>query len=95
MKKSKLSESQIITMLKEAEAGVTIADICRKYNIVSSTYYKLKSKYSGMSLSDLNRLKSLESENNRLKQMYADISLEHKILKEVMEKKYPGLIDEN
>lgn len=95
MKKSKLSDSQIITMLNEAEAGVPVTDLCRKYNIVSSTYYKIKSKYADMSVSELRRLKSLETENNRLKQMYADISLEHKILKEVMEKKYPGLIDDN
>ena len=95
MKKLKLSESQIISMLNEGSAGVPVTELLRKYNIVSSTYYKLKSKYAGMSVSELKKLKLLESENNRLKQMYADISLEHKILKEVMAKKCPGLIDEN
>ena len=95
MKKLKLSESQVVTMLTEAEQGLPIVDLCRKYNIGNSTFYKLKSKYAGMSLSELQKLKELERENLRLKQMYADISLEHRILKEVMEKKYPGLIDRN
>lgn len=95
MKRMKLSESQITVMLSEAEAGVSVVELCRKYNIVSSTFYKLKSKYSGMSSIELKRLKALEAENIRLKQMYADISLDHKILQEVMQKKYPGLIDDN
>ena len=95
MKKLKLTESQVVTMLNEAEQGMPIVDICRKYNIGNSTFYKLKSKYAGMSVSELQKLKDLERENLRLKQMYADISLEHRILKEVMEKKYPGLIDGN
>lgn len=95
MKRSKLSETQTITMLNEGVAGVPVADICRKYQISSATYYKLKNKYSGMSIPDLKRLKALEAENSRLKSMYADMSLEHKILKEVLEKKFPGLIDEN
>jgi len=94
MKKNKLTESQIIAMLNESESGLPVADLCRKYQIASSTYYKLKSKYAGMSVSDLKRLKSLEEENRRLKSMYADMSLEHKILKEVIEKKFPHLIDE-
>ena len=94
MRRSKLSESQIITMLNEAEAGLTITDLCRKYQISTASYYKLKNKYSGMSISALKRLKELEKENQRLKSMYADVSLEHKILKDVLEKKYPGLIDE-
>jgi len=94
MKKNKLTESQIIAMLNEGESGLPVADLCRKYQIASSTYYKLKSKYAGMSVSDLKRLKSLEEENRRLKSMYADMSLEHKILKEVIEKKFPHLIDE-
>ena len=94
MKKCKLTETQIIAMLNEGEAGVAVADLCRKYSVSPATYYKMKSKYAGMSVSDLKRLKSLEEENNRLKAMYADISLEHKILKEVIEKKFPHLIDE-
>ena len=95
MRRSKLSESQIIAALNEAEAGISITDVCRKYKISTATYYKLKNKYSGMSVSALKRLKELEKENQRLKSMYADVSLEHKILKEVLEKKYPGLIEED
>jgi putative transposase len=95
MKKGKLSESQIIAMLNEGEAGVPVNDLCRKYQISSATYYKMKGKYSGMNVSELKRLKELEAENKRLKAMYADVSLEHKILKEVLEKKYPDLIDRN
>ena len=93
MKRSKLSESQIINMLNEAEAGLPIVDLCRKYKIATSSYYKLKNKYSGMSVSSLKRLKELEKENQRLKSMYADVSLEHTILKDILEKKYPELID--
>jgi putative transposase len=95
MKKSKLSEAQIIAMINEGEAGVSVNDICRRYKISSATYYKLKGKYSGMSLSELTRLKALETENQRLKAMYADISVEYKIVKEVLEKKYPELIDKD
>ncbi len=95
MKKNKLSEAQIINMLKEPEAGVSLTDICWKYEVANSTFYKLKSKYSGMNVSDLKRLKELEKENQRLKGMYAEVSLEHKILKDVLEKKFPGLIDED
>jgi len=95
MKKGKLSEPQIISMLNEAEVGVSITDLCRKYKISSATYYKLKNKYSGMTTSSLRRLKELERENQRLKSMYADVSLEHKILKDILGKKYPELIDED
>ena len=95
MKKSKLSETQIITLLNEAEAWVAVTDLCRKYQISTATFYKLKNKYAGMSVSALKRLRELETENLRLKSMYADVSLEHKILKEVLEKKFPGLIDED
>lgn len=92
MKKNKLSDNEIICMLDEASSGIKVDDICRKYKIANSTYYKLKEKYGGMSSTELKRLKALEAENHRLKSMYADISLEHKILKEVLEKKYPELI---
>jgi putative transposase len=93
MKKNKLSEAQIMNLIKESEAGVPVADLCRKYEVANSTLYKLKAKYGGMELSDLKRLKALEDENRRLKQMYADMSLEHRILKDVIEKKFPGLRD--
>lgn len=92
MKKAKLSETRIVEILNEGVTGVPVVDICRKYQIANSTYYKLKAKYGGMNVSDLKRLKELEAENRKLKQMYADISLQHNILKEVMEKKYPELI---
>ena len=95
MRKSKLSESQIISMLNEGAAGLPVADLCRKYQVSTATYYKFKSKYSGMKVSELRRLKELEAENRRLKAMYADVSLEHKILKEVLEKKFPEEIDES
>lgn len=95
MKKSKLSESQILAMLNEGEAGVPVVELCRKYKVANSTYYKLKSKYAGMSLSDIQRLKALEDENHKLKQMFADISLEHRILKDIVEKKLPRLSEDS
>lgn len=95
MKKSKLSEAQIFKMLNESETGIAVNDLCRQYNVANSTFYKLKSKYAGMSLSDLTRLKALEEENRRLKSMYANLSVEHTILKEVVEKKFPNLLDED
>ena len=87
MRKSRFSESQIVGILKEADAGVKVQDIWRKYNISSGTYYKWKSKYGGMEVSDVKRLKELEGENRRLKQMYADVSLENRALKDLIEKK--------
>jgi putative transposase len=96
MKKLKLSEAKIFAILQEGEAGVGLEDLCRKYEISRSTYYKLKNKYGGMSSSDLRRLRQLEEENLRLKQMYADLSLDHKILKDVVEKKLESrLSDDN
>lgn len=87
MKKSRFSESQIVGILKEADAGFKVQDLWRKYNISSGTYYKWKSKYGGMEVSDVKRLKELEGENRRLKQMYADVSLENRALKDLIEKK--------
>ena len=76
MKKSKFSESQIVAILKEADAGILVKDICRKHGISSPTYYSWKSKYGGMEASDLKRTKELESENAKLKRMYADLALD-------------------
>jgi putative transposase len=87
MKKSTKSEHQILALLKEADAGVPVDDLCRTHNISKSTFYKWKAKYSGLDASALRRLKDLEDENRKLKQMYADLSLEHQVLKEIVEKK--------
>ena len=87
MKKSKFSESQIVTILKEAEAGVSLEDLVRQHGFSKASFYKWKGKYSGMAVSELKRLKELEEENRRLKQMYANLSLEHEALKDIIEKK--------
>ena len=87
MKRSKYTESQIVSILKEAEAGVALEDLIRQYGFSKDSFYKWKSKYGGMSVSELKRLKELEEENRRLKQMYANLSLEYEALKDVIEKK--------
>ena len=87
MKKTKFSESQIVNILKEAEAGVSLEELSRQYRFSKATFYKWKAKYGGMDVSALKRLKELEEENRRLKQMYADLSLEHMALKDIVEKK--------
>ena len=87
MRKSKFSETQIITILKAVEAGKTVRDVCREHEISDATYYKWKTKYGGIEAADIRRLRELEEENRRLKHMYAELSLEHRILKEVLEKK--------
>ena len=86
MRKSRFSETQIVTILNEVEAGRATKDVCREYGISPATYYGWKSKFGGMSASDVKRLKDLEEENRRLKQMYASLSLDHMLLKEVLEK---------
>ena len=87
MKKSRFTETQIIAILKEADAGVMVKDICRKHGISDATYYNWKSKYGGMSASDLKRLKEMEREVSQLKRMYADMALENRALKDLIEKK--------
>ena len=87
MRKSKFSEHQIIGALKRAEQGVAVKDICRELGVSSARFYQWRSKYGGLEASDLKRLKDLEAENRRLKQMYADLSLDHRILKDIVEKK--------
>ena len=87
MKKKRYSESQIVKALKEVEGGRNVKAICREYSISEATYYNWKSKYGGMEASDIKRLKELEDENLLFKQMYADLSLDHKILKDIVEKK--------
>lgn len=87
MKKSRYSETQIISILKAVEAGRLVKDVCREYGVSEATYYNWKAKYGGMEVSDIKRMKGLEEENRRLKQMYANLSLEHTILKDIIEKK--------
>ena len=87
MKKSKFTESQIVSILKEAEAGVSLEELSRQHGFSKASFYKWKAKYSGMDASALKRLKELEEENRRLKQMYANLSLEHQVLQEIVEKK--------
>ena len=87
MKKSRYTESQIVKILKEVEAGRLVKEVCREYGISAATYYNWKAKYGGMEASDIKRLKDLEDENRRLKAMFTDLSLEHRILKDIVEKK--------
>ena len=87
MKKSRFTETQIVSILKEVDAGVPVKEICRKHGISDATYYNWKSKYGGMSASDLKRLKEVEAELSRLKRMYADLALENHALKDLIEKK--------
>ena len=87
MRKSKYTESQIVGMLREADSGVAVKEVCRKYGISDATYYKWKSKYGGLEVSDVRRLRELEAENSKLKRMYADLSLECVALKDLITKK--------
>ena len=87
MRKSRFTESQIVAILKEADAGLKVGELCRKPGISDATYYKWKSKYGGMEASDLKRTKELESENARLKRMFADLALENAAMKDLIAKK--------
>lgn len=87
MKKARFTETQIIGILKEADAGKSVKEICRKHGISDATYYNWKSKYGGMSASDLKRLKEMERELSQLKRMYADMALENRALRDLIEKK--------
>ena len=86
-KKAKFSDSQIMSILKQASAGTPVAEVLREHGISSATFYKWRAKYGGMDLPMMTRLKELEQENARLKKMYADERLKADILKEVLEKK--------
>jgi len=87
MKKSKYTETQIIAMLREHESGKKVTDICRENGISQATFFNWRSKYGGLEVNELRRLRELEEENARLKKMYADVSMDHQILKEVLSKK--------
>ena len=87
MKKSRFSEEKIITVLKQAEAGVKLTELARKNGVSEATLYNWKARYGGMDASQLRRLKELEAENLRLKRMYADLSLTHHALQDAVEKK--------
>ena len=87
MKKSRFTESQIVAILKETDAGMKVADVCRKHGISQPTYYNWKSKYGGLSVSDLKRTKELEAELSKLKRMYADLAMENDAIKSLLEKK--------
>ena len=87
MKKSRYSDSQILAILKQNEAGAKVADLCREHGMSDATFYKWRAKFGGMDASMMKRMKELEEENRKLKQMYADLSLEHKVLKDIVEKK--------
>jgi len=87
MKKSRFTEEKIIAVLKELEAGVKAAELARKHGVSEATLYNWRARYGGMELSQLRRLKDLESENARLKRMYADLSLTHQALQDAVEKK--------
>lgn len=87
MKRSKFSESQIVGILKQVEAGMKVADVCREHGISMPTYYNWKSRYGGLGASELKRIKEMEREHSRLKRMYADLAMENSALKELIEKK--------
>lgn len=87
MKKSRFTETQIVAILNEGDSGVPLQDIWRKYGISSATYYKWKAKYGGLDVNELKRMKEIESENSKLKRMYADLALENHALKDLIEKK--------
>lgn len=86
MKKTKFTEAQIVFALKQAETGVKVEEICRKLGISEATFYNWKKKYGSLGVSELKKLKQLEEENSRLKQIIADLSLDKQMLQEVLKK---------
>ena len=88
MVRKKYTEEQIIAVLREGEAGAKVADLCRKYGMSDATYYNCKAKYAGLTVSELKRLKALEEENRRLKQIVAEQALDNRALKELLSKNF-------
>ena len=88
MKKKQFTETQIISILKEFDAGKSVQDLSREHGVAKPTIYNWKAKYGGMEMSELKRVKELEEENRKLKQMYADLALDNKMLKDVLGKKF-------
>ncbi len=88
MKKSRFTDTQILAVLKQAEAGTPVPNLCREHGISSATFYKWRSKYGGMDASMMSQLKELQDENRRLKKMYADAQLSAELLKEALAKKW-------
>lgn len=87
MKKSKFTEAQIAFAIKQVEHGTSVEEVCRKLGITSATFYNWKKKYGGLGVSELRRLRQLEDENNKLKQIVADLSLDKQMLQDVLKKK--------
>ena len=88
MKKSRFSDSQILAIIKQAESGVPVSELCREHGISSASFYKWRAKYGGMDASLMGRMKELEDENRRLKKMYAEERLKSEIIQEAMAKKW-------
>ena len=86
MRKSRFTEAQIIGMIKEQEAGLATAEVCRRHGLSPATFYKLKARYGGMDVSDAKRLKQLEDENAKLKRLLADAMLDNVVLKDLLGK---------
>lgn len=91
MKKVRFTETQIISILKQQEAGISVKDLAREHGISEATFYNWKAKYGGMEANEMKRMKDLEEENNRLKRIVANLTLENDAIKHVLEKKYGGL----
>lgn len=87
MRKSKFSETQIVGILQDAEGGIPVDTLLRKYGVSKATFFKWRSKYGGASVSDVKRLRELEAENAKLKRMYADLALENAAIKDVLTRK--------